>query len=70
MTKSDAHRLLDDARAGRPISSKLIGLALQATGDIVSWGNYPVQTRVPVGSWERPVSQFSAKATPFDGLMA
>lgn len=70
MTKTDAHRLLDDARAGLPISLELVNLALQSTGDLEP-DPWPVARRiVPVGSWETTPCALLRPAQPFDGLFA
>lgn len=70
MTRVEAHRLLDRARDGRPVSSLEIDAALRATGDLDDDGEgCGVCMRRAVGTWERgPAAAMLAPASPFDGL--
>jgi hypothetical protein len=70
MTKTEAHTLLESARAGRKVSEQRITEALIATGDLNDDGR-PIRITRAVGTWERPAlaTQFAA-ATAFDWLAA
>lgn len=69
MTRPEAHRLLDAARAGRNVSAQAITEALCATGDIADFE--PTQVLRPSGTWERRApADLLRRAEPFDGLAA
>lgn len=53
MNKAEAHRLLDGARAGLPISQESISEALQATGDLDA-------------GWRRPEQAEPGQMLPFE----
>lgn len=59
MTRAEAHQVLDAARAGRSISSDLITLALQVTGDLQ-----------PLRLFDRNRKRVSAPALPSTVLPA
>lgn len=79
MKRTQAHELLNAARAGCNVSPRDITEALRATGDICQgWrGNddeadddpsFHVWT--PVGAWEKRSKNVLAPAHPFDGITA
>lgn len=67
MTKSEAHLLLDAARAGAPVSAEIIDQALSATGDL--GGEAPVRIWRGVDEWASIGSRGLAPPGIFDGLM-
>lgn len=69
MTKTEAHKVLDCARAGVPTADWKISQALVVTGDL-SWTDSVYQVRRRAGTWEREPSRVIAKAGFWDGLQA
>lgn len=67
MTKEEAHKVLDAARAGVPTPDWRINAALVETGDLC-WSETRQQSRKSIGSWEgkEPVE----KVGLWDGLAA
>jgi hypothetical protein len=49
MTKTEAHHLLDGARAGVPTPEFMVTLALFVTGDLYGARNYAPQEAGPAG---------------------
>lgn len=67
MTRAEANRILDRARAGEDVPTRQITEALCVTGDI-DGADYSVQIVRPAGSWERKNASQMAPACWFDGL--
>jgi hypothetical protein len=70
MTKSEAHALLNCARAGDDFTPFQITQALAVTGDLED--EFPIcRVTRSVGSWERRnVPALLRRAEPFDGIAA
>ncbi len=66
MSKSEAHFILDCARAGADISTAEINRALIETGDLNEWDECLHIIR-PAGTWE---GKTGAPAGHWDGLYA
>ncbi|MEO7154896.1 MAG: hypothetical protein ABI054_09605 [Planctomycetota bacterium] len=68
MTRAEAHRLLDAARAGFPVSPQLISEALGATGDLLG-NEAPLQIWRGVGDWGSTDFGALEPRGVFDGLI-
>jgi hypothetical protein len=68
VTRSEAHALLDRARAGEPVSAQAIADALVVTGDAPRHDLPVLQVYRPPGSWERAGAPMMARATWLDAL--
>jgi hypothetical protein len=68
MTSEEAHKLLDGAKRGEPVSAGRIAQALRATGDIDCLMS--LQVVCAPGDWELTGAGSLRRADVFDGLLA